>query len=101
MSSHEILIGLAGVLFAAAPVVFATIGETLTERSGIINLSVNEVLSRTFVTSLTTLLALLSLFLLGGSVIHDFSFSLLVGVIIGTYSSVFVASPLLAIWRKE
>lgn len=61
----------------------------------IINHSINEVLSRTVITSLTTLVVVLSLFIFGGKVIHDFSVTLLCGVIIGTYSSIFVASPLL------
>ncbi|KIX11307.1 protein translocase subunit SecF [Dethiosulfatarculus sandiegensis] len=63
--------------------------------SGVINDSVNQTLSRTILTSTTTLVVLISLFVLGGGVIEDFAFALLVGVIIGTYSSVFVASPVL------
>ena len=58
----------------------------------IINTSLNQTLSRTLVTSLTTMLVLLALFFLGGEIIHGFAFALLIGVIIGTYSSVFVAS---------
>jgi len=65
-----------------------------------INMSINEVLSRTVVTSLTTALVLIALFFMGGTVIHDFSFALLVGLVVGTYSSVFVASPLLSLWKK-
>ncbi len=67
----------------------------------IINKSINETLSRTVLTSLTTLLVLLSLFALGGGIIHDFAFAMIVGVVIGTYSSIFVASPILLIWRKK
>jgi len=63
-----------------------------------LNSSVNETLSRTVITSLTTLLTVLSLFLFGGTVIHDFSFALLIGVVVGTYSSIFVATPLLVEW---
>lgn len=63
-----------------------------------LDVSVNETLSRTIITSFTTLLTVLALFLFGGSVINDFSFALLVGVIVGTYSSIFVATPLLAEW---
>ncbi|OPY87961.1 MAG: preprotein translocase subunit SecF [Smithella sp. PtaU1.Bin162] len=59
----------------------------------IINASVNETLSRTILTSLTVFLVLVALFFLGGPVIHDFAFALLVGIIIGTYSSIFIASP--------
>ncbi len=64
----------------------------------IINRSINETLSRTILTSGTTLLVVVALFALGGSVIHNFAFALLVGVLIGTYSSIFVASPLLIFW---
>jgi preprotein translocase subunit SecF len=64
----------------------------------IVNRSVNETLSRTILTSGTTLLVVLALFLFGGGVIHNFAFALLVGILIGTYSSIFVASPLLIFW---
>ena len=59
----------------------------------IINSSVNETLSRTILTSFTVFLVLIALFFLGGPVIHDFAFALLVGIVIGTYSSIFIASP--------
>lgn len=59
----------------------------------ILNLSVNEMLNRTLMTSVTTLAVLLALFFFGGGVIHDFAFTLMFGVIVGTYSSVFVAAP--------
>jgi len=59
---------------------------------GIINQSLNETLSRTLVTSFTTILVLLALFFLGGEIIHGFAFALLIGVLIGTYSSIYVAS---------
>ena len=61
----------------------------------IANISLNETLSRTIITSLTTLLALGSIFLLGGEILKGFSFAMILGVIIGTYSSIFVASPVL------
>ncbi len=61
----------------------------------IVNKSINETLSRTILTSLTTLMVLLCLFSLGGGIIHDFAFAMIVGVLVGTYSSVFVASPIL------
>ena len=61
----------------------------------IINHSINETLSRTIITSLTTFVVVLSLYIFGGSVIHDFAFAILVGVVVGTYSSIFVASPLM------
>ncbi len=59
------------------------------------NLSVNETLSRTLITSVTTLLALFSIFILGGEILKGFSFAMILGVLIGTYSSIFVASPVL------
>ncbi|NQT69413.1 MAG: protein translocase subunit SecF [Desulfobacteraceae bacterium] len=61
----------------------------------IINKSINETLSRTILTSVTTLVVVLALFVLGGGIIHDFAFALIVGVLIGTYSSIYVASPIL------
>lgn len=72
--------------------------ENITD--ALINTSTNEVLSRSIVTSLTVFLVLAALYFLGGSVIHDFSFALLAGVMVGTYSSVFVASPLLTLWHR-
>jgi len=59
------------------------------------DLSINETLSRTLITSITTLLALLSIFILGGEILRGFSFALILGVVIGTYSSIFIASPVL------
>ena len=59
------------------------------------DISVNETLSRTLITSVTTLLALLSIFILGGSILKGFSFAMILGVLIGTYSSIFIASPIL------
>ncbi len=61
----------------------------------IINRSVNETLSRTILTSVTTLVVVVALFVLGGGIIHDFAFALIVGILIGTYSSIYVASPIL------
>ena len=60
----------------------------------IINSSVNETLSRTILTAVTVFLVLLALFFLGGPVIHDFAFALLIGIVVGTYSSIFIASPI-------
>ncbi len=67
----------------------------------VVNLSVNETLSRTILTSVTTLIVIVILFLIGGGVIHDFAFALLIGIIVGTYSSVFVASPVVLVWEKK
>jgi len=64
-----------------------------------VNVSINETLSRTVLTSGTTLIVVLVLYFTGGSVIHDFAFALLAGVIVGTYSSIFVASPILVEWN--
>ncbi len=67
----------------------------------IINKSINETLSRTVLTSTTTLIVVLALFILGGGVIHDFAFAMLIGVIVGTYSSIFVASPIILVWEER
>ena len=67
--------------------------------SDVANLSINETLARTVITSVTTLLALLSIYLLGGEILRGFSFAMILGVIIGTYSSIFVASPILKFFR--
>jgi preprotein translocase subunit SecF len=66
--------------------------------SEVVNRSINETLSRTILTSGTTLLVVLALFVFGGGVIHNFAFAMLVGILIGTYSSIFVASPVLIFW---
>jgi SecD/SecF fusion protein len=105
------LLTLAGYSLNDSVVVFDRIRENMHKAehgtskvqgfSDIINLSINEVLSRTIVTSLTTALVLTALFILGGTVIHDFSLALLIGLLVGTYSSVFVASPLLSVWKKQ
>ncbi len=67
----------------------------------VMNVSINETLSRTILTSTTTLVVVLALFLLGGGIIHDFSFAILIGILVGTYSSVFVASPVLLMWEGK
>ena len=66
----------------------------------IINTSVNQTLSRTILTSLTVFLTVLALYLFGGAVIHDFAFSLLVGVVFGTYSSVFISCPIVLLFEN-
>ncbi|KPL00251.1 MAG: preprotein translocase subunit SecF [candidate division Zixibacteria bacterium SM23_73_2] len=101
------LLTLAGYSLTDTVVVFDRIRENLKlfRRKGdfnsIINSSINEVLSRTVITSTTTLLVVLTLFILGGEVIHDFAFALILGIIIGTYSSVFVASPIIVEWERK
>jgi len=69
------------------------------EIANIANLSINETLARTIITSLTTLLALFSIFILGGEILRGFSFAMILGVFIGTYSSIFVASPILKFFK--
>jgi len=66
-----------------------------------INASINEVLSRTIITSLTTFAVVLTLFLVGGEVVHDFSLALMIGIVVGTYSSMFVASPIIMEWERK
>ena len=85
-------------------VIFDRIRENLLKYSKlrtneITDISVNETLSRTVITSLTTLLALFSIFILGGEILKGFSFAMILGVIIGTYSSIFVASPVLSYFK--
>jgi preprotein translocase subunit SecF len=97
------LLTLAGYSLTDTVVVFDRIRENLKLRrrdteEATINNAVNQVLSRTIVTSLTVVIVLVPLTLAGGEVLHDFSLALLSGVIFGTYSSVFVASPLLLLW---
>jgi preprotein translocase subunit SecF len=67
----------------------------------IINRSINETLGRTVLTSMTTLFVVVTLYLMGGGIIHDFAFALIVGVLIGTYSSLYVASPILLTWEQH
>ena len=69
--------------------------------SEIANLSINQTLSRTLLTSLTTLLTIIMLVLFGGGAINDFALALLIGVIVGTYSSIFIATPVVLLWHKE
>jgi len=67
----------------------------------IINVSINEVLSRTIVTGITTLISLVAIMIFGGDVLFDFAFALFLGLIVGTYSSIFVASPIVYVWRRK
>jgi preprotein translocase subunit SecF len=97
------LLTLAGYSLTDTVVVFDRIRENLRLRrrddiQTVINNGINQVLSRTIVTSLTVVLVLIPLTVAGGEVLHDFSLALLWGVIFGTYSSIFVASPLLLLW---
>jgi preprotein translocase subunit SecF len=97
---------IAGYSLTDTVVVFDRIRENLHKNlkgalHNIFNLSINEVLSRTIVTSFTVFLASASLFFFGGEVIHDFSFALLIGVLVGTYSSIFVASPIVVLLENR
>ena len=76
-------------------------GKSQVLTAQMINDSVNQTLSRTILTSGLTFLAVLSLYLFGGEVIHGFAFALVVGVIIGTYSSIAIASPVLVFWQRR
>ncbi len=81
-------------------VIFDRIRENLKKYSKmsiaeISNFSTNQTLSRTLITSVTTLLALFSIYIFGGAILKGFSFAMIVGVVIGTYSSIFVATPIL------
>jgi preprotein translocase subunit SecF len=98
------LMTLAGYSLTDKVVVFDRIRENLRRRRQetlpeVINASINQVLSRTVVVSLCMVLAVAALYWWGGHVLHDFSLAMLMGVVIGNYSSIFVASPLLMLWR--
>jgi len=100
------LLTLAGYSLTDTVVVFDRIRENLKRNKKdtlpqLVNNSINEVLSRTIITSLTVVIVLIPLVLFGGEVLHDFSIALLMGVIVGTYSSIFVASPLLVVWHAK
>ena len=101
------LLTLAGYSLTDTVVVYDRIRENLRlfrkkgDFNSTINASINEVLSRTINTGLTTFMPLLILFLIGGSVVHDFSLALMMGIIIGTYSSWFVASPIMVEWEHR
>jgi preprotein translocase subunit SecF len=99
------LLTLVGYSMNDTIVVFDRIRENLKimRREGmerLINVSINQTLSRTVLTSGLTLLTALSLYLFGGQVLNGFSFALVVGIIVGTYSSVFIASPILVFWQN-
>lgn len=101
------LLTLAGYSLTDTVVVFDRIRENLKlfrkkgDFAGTINTSINEVLSRTIITATTVFLVVTVLFFLGGEVLRDFALALMLGVIIGSYSSVFVASPLVVEWERK
>jgi preprotein translocase subunit SecF len=97
------LLTIAGYSLTDTVVVFDRIRENLKIRQresveAVMNMSINEVLSRTIITSTTVLLTSIALFFFGGEVLHDFSLAMIMGVIVGTYSSIFVASPVVLLW---
>lgn len=100
------LLTIAGYSLSDTVVVFDRIRENMgamksrDDLAKVMNRSINEVLSRTIITGISSILALGALMILGGEVLFDFSFALLIGLIVGTYSSIFVASPLVLMWRK-
>lgn len=100
------LLTIAGYSLNDTVVIFDRIRENLKTRKKesfeqTINRTINDVLSRTLITSVTTFLAVAALYLFGGEVIHDFALAILIGVIVGTYSSWFIASSLLVTWRQR
>lgn len=101
------LLTLAGYSLTDTVVVYDRIRENLKlfrkkgSYASTINASINEVLSRTIITSLTTFSVVFTLFLVGGEVVHDFALALMLGIIIGSYSSVFVASPIIVEWERR
>jgi preprotein translocase subunit SecF len=84
-------------------VTFDRIRENLRNRGGhlseIVNTSINQTLSRTVITSLTVFLSALCLYLFGGPVLNPFAFVMTIGIVVGTYSSIYIASPVLVIWK--
>jgi len=99
------LLTIAGYSLTDTVVVFDRIRENMkhilkTPFEQLVNNSLNEVLSRTIITSLTTMLVALSLFLFGGYVLHNFSLALVIGIVVGTYSSDLLAAPLLVDWEN-
>lgn len=102
------LLTIAGYSLTDTVVVFDRIRENLGKVAkgtmtleALMNKSINEVLSRTIVTSLTTLMAAVALFFFGGEVLHDFALAMILGILVGTYSSIFVASPVVLLLGKN
>ncbi|MFT6180575.1 MAG: SecD/SecF fusion protein [Akkermansiaceae bacterium] len=85
-------------------VVFDRMRESLRNKRGdvidVMNIAINATLSRTILTSVTTFVAVLVLYIFGGSALRDFSFAIMIGVVVGTYSSIFIAAPVVYIWSK-
>ena len=88
-------------------VIFARIRDNLKKRkvhetlTHVVNVSINQTLRRTLLTSISTLLTVLAMFVLGGEALHDFSLALLIGIVFGTYSSIYIASPVMMLLHKD
>lgn len=100
------LLTIAGYSLTDTVVIFDRIRENLRSKAkgaleATINRSVNEVLSRSIITVLTMFIASASIFFFGGEVLHDFSLALLIGLVVGSYSSIYVASPILIVWKTK
>lgn len=101
------LLTIAGYSLTDTVVVFDRVRENIKRMLGepmavIVNKSINEVLPRTLITSLTVFFAAVALFFFGGEVLHDFAFAIMLGVIVGTFSSIFVANPVVMfLWKKR
>lgn len=99
------ILTIAGYSINDTIVVFDRIRETLQTKKGniedLMNYAINSTLSRTVLTSITTFFVVLVLFVFGGQALKDFSFAILIGVIVGTYSSIFIASPIVYLWAKR
>ena len=104
LSTIAAILTIAGYSINDTVVIFDRVRENLRkfkklELVDLFNISINNTLSRTIMTSITTLIALFCLFLFGGEVIKPFAFTMIIGVIIGTYSSIFVAVPTLLLFK--
>jgi len=100
------LLTIAGYSINDTIVIYSRIRENLklyrkASMKEIVNMSVNQTLSRTVLTTMTTLLAVCSIFFFGGEVLRDFSFTLLIGIVSGIYSTIYIASPLLILWHTK
>ncbi len=106
LTSVASILTVAGYSVNDTVVVFDRIRENLRKLSRqrfeeVMNAAINETLSRTIITSGATLLTVVAIFIFGGPVLRDFSFVLMVGIVIGTYSSIFIASPILLFWKQK
>lgn len=113
LSDREISINIIGAILAVIGysmndtiIIFSRIRENLSKKTNdtiehVVNKSINQTLRRTILTSLSTSLTVMSMFFLGGEALSDFSFTLLIGIIVGTYSSVYIASPIMMLFYRK